>query len=265
MKTTTVYFGPYAHGPHTQPNVQNTAASRGARRWLTFASRWLANLAPGRQIDESGTLLVVETALCATLLGTLVVWLQGSGASVVNTMLSVDGLLIAWLLVGSLIQTIRTSRRDTLAVAAKPAPNVWAYRVAVRNAVAQLAGLSEIGGFGSIDWNTLEREAVLAADLEPGDLVFIDAGQAIVADARIVDGFAVVDESVVTGQSDPVLRCADGESTVLRDSRVVSGQILVRISPRRGHPLDWDQSAVVPAYAALSKPKRASVNATADV
>jgi len=43
----------------------------------------------------------------------------------------------------------------------------------------------------------------------------------------------------VTGQSGYALRESGGPATVMRDSLIVSGGILVEVTPRRGHPLDW--------------------------
>jgi K+-transporting ATPase ATPase B chain len=265
--STTVYFGPHLQAPSIEPRTQIAIAGPGLRKWLGIIRRSLTNLAPNRQMDESGTLLVVETALCATLLGTVATWLQGSGAAVVTTMLAINGLLVVWLLVGSLIQTIRATRREAFATANKPLPNVWAFRVAKSgSAVAKHTGrIDAQRPLLGPESSGLEREAVLAAELEPGDLVFVDAGQTIAADGLVVDGLAIVDESIVTGQSDLVIRSPEVISAVLRNSRVVAGTLVVRISPRRGHPLDWDQTAIAPAYAGLRKPERAHAGVTADV
>ena len=48
-----------------------------------------------------------------------------------------------------------------------------------------------------------------------------------------------IDESAVTGGSMYVLREADGDCEVMHDTLVVAGRILVEVTPRLGHPLDW--------------------------
>jgi P-type Ca2+ transporter type 2C len=57
-----------------------------------------------------------------------------------------------------------------------------------------------------------ERGEVPAADLVPGDVVALEAGEAVPADCRLVQahGFAV-DNAPLTGESQPVRRAADPE------------------------------------------------------
>lgn len=94
--------------------------------------------------------------------------------------------------------------------------------------------------FGVIDtqrvaYSTLEgpaRKASFSAEPRPGDLLYIDAGQTIAADGSVIDGLAIVDESIVTGQAGLVIRSTDVISAVLKGSRVVAGKLTVRVSPR---------------------------------
>jgi high-affinity K+ transport system ATPase subunit B len=85
----------------------------------------------------------------------------------------------------------------------------------------------------------LELEAVTADKLYAGDTVLVEAGQYIQADGVIVDGMALIDEAAVTGESTHVLREANGINAVMQDSLVVRGRLIVQVTPRRGHPLDW--------------------------
>jgi magnesium-transporting ATPase (P-type) len=82
-------------------------------------------------------------------------------------------------------------------------------------------------------------EAVDAGRLTAGDLVLIETGQFVHADSKVRMGAAMVDESAVTGQSGYVLRESGGDAAVMRDSLIVSGTIVVEVTPRLGHPLDW--------------------------
>ena len=52
--------------------------------------------------------------------------------------------------------------------------------------------------------------SVPASTLVPGDVVLIEEGDRISADARLIDGAVEVDLSTITGESLPVLRSADG-------------------------------------------------------
>ena len=82
-------------------------------------------------------------------------------------------------------------------------------------------------------------EAVDPAALREADVILVEAGQFVPADGAVIEGGATIDESAVTGQSTTVVRSYLDEAVVLRDTRVVAGQVLVKVAERRGHPLDW--------------------------
>ena len=78
-------------------------------------------------------------------------------------------------------------------------------------------------------------EEVVSTDLTEGDVVAVEAGQAIPADGEIIEGVASVDESAITGESAPVVREAGGDrSGVTGGTRVLSDRILVRVTVRQG-------------------------------
>ncbi len=83
------------------------------------------------------------------------------------------------------------------------------------------------------------RQASSTAGPQPGNLLFINAGQTIAADGSVIDGLAIVDESIVTGQLGLVIRSTDVISAVLKGSRVLAGKLTVRVSPRPDHPPSW--------------------------
>ena len=239
---TTVYFAPYVRGPEPTPKAAKTIYVTGWKGWFRTLGQSLTDLAPHRQLEQSGMLLVVEIVLCATLLGTATAWLLGPTVQVLGVMLSIDALLLVWLVVGSVVQNVMNSRKQPTTAVPAIAPTRWAYRVANYQAASSVVEPCTIASPSASDGefrNGLELEAIRAADLNAGDLIIVEAGQTVLADGTILDGTAVVDESAVTGQSEPAVRSADGVATVLRDSRVVAGQILVEVVPRRGHPLDW--------------------------
>jgi K+-transporting ATPase ATPase B chain len=64
-------------------------------------------------------------------------------------------------------------------------------------------------------------------------IVLVEAGQVIPEDGQIIEGAALVDESAVTGQTDPILCEAGGpRSDVVAGAQVVSGRILIRVHTR---------------------------------
>jgi len=78
-------------------------------------------------------------------------------------------------------------------------------------------------------------ERVPASTLRAGDIVLCDAGDTIPGDGEVVEGIATVDESVITGESAPVIRESGGDrSAVTGGTRVLSDQIRVKITSNPG-------------------------------
>ncbi len=78
-------------------------------------------------------------------------------------------------------------------------------------------------------------EGVSAEDLEPGDVVVVEAGDAIPGDGEVVEGIASVNEAAVTGESAPVIRESGGDrSAVTGGTTVLSDWIVVRITSSAG-------------------------------
>src|SRR5271170_6916906 len=78
-------------------------------------------------------------------------------------------------------------------------------------------------------------EQVTASALRAGDVVSCDAGELIPGDGEVIDGIATVDESVITGESAPVIRESGGDrSAVTGGTRVLSDQVKIRITSNPG-------------------------------
>src|SRR5713101_24863 len=78
-------------------------------------------------------------------------------------------------------------------------------------------------------------EEVAAPELRRGDLVLVEAGDAIPGDGDVVEGVASVDESAITSESAPVIRESGGDrSAVTGGTRVLSDWIVVQISANPG-------------------------------
>jgi K+-transporting ATPase ATPase B chain len=74
-----------------------------------------------------------------------------------------------------------------------------------------------------------------ADQLRKGDVVLIQAGDTVPADAEVIEGVASVDESAITGESAPVIRESGGDfSAVTGGTRVLSDWIVVRVTVNPG-------------------------------
>lgn len=78
-------------------------------------------------------------------------------------------------------------------------------------------------------------EQVPSSDLRKGDVVRVEAGQAIPADGEIIEGVASVDESAITGESAPVIRESGGDrSAVTGGTTVLSDWLLIKVEADPG-------------------------------
>ncbi len=78
-------------------------------------------------------------------------------------------------------------------------------------------------------------ELLPASKLRAGDLVECQAGEIVPGDGDVVEGIATVDESVITGESAPVIRESGGDrSAVTGGTKVLSDHITVRITSNPG-------------------------------
>jgi potassium-transporting ATPase ATP-binding subunit len=75
----------------------------------------------------------------------------------------------------------------------------------------------------------------LASELRRGDVVVVEAGELIPGDGTVIDGIASIDESVITGESAPVIREAGGDrSAVTGGTRVLSDRIVAEVTQAPG-------------------------------
>lgn len=81
-------------------------------------------------------------------------------------------------------------------------------------------------------------EFVAASRLSAGDTVVVEASEIIPADGEVIDGIATVDESVITGESAPVIRESDhGLSSVSAGTRVLSDKLIIRVTSPPGESM----------------------------
>lgn len=78
-------------------------------------------------------------------------------------------------------------------------------------------------------------EFVKSGELRKGDYVLVEAGGLVPGDGEAANGAALIDESVITGESAPVLREYGGDhSAVTGGTKVLSDRIVVRITADPG-------------------------------
>jgi len=76
---------------------------------------------------------------------------------------------------------------------------------------------------------------VAGSTLRAGDIVICDAGTLIPGDGEVIEGIATVDESVITGESAPVIRESGGDrSAVTGGTKVLSDHIRIKITSNPG-------------------------------
>jgi potassium-transporting ATPase ATP-binding subunit len=74
-----------------------------------------------------------------------------------------------------------------------------------------------------------------AGELQPGQIVLVEAGDLIPSDGEVIEGVASVNEAAITGESAPVIREAGGDrSAVTGGTLVVSDWLKVRITAAQG-------------------------------
>ena len=108
---------------------------------------------------------------------------------------------------------------------------------------------------------TLPAQEVSSAQLRPGDVVVVSAGELVPGDGDIVWGIASVDESAITGESAPVIRESGGDrSAVTGGTRVLSDRIVVRITSRPGETFVDRMIALVEGASRQKTPNEIALN-----
>jgi K+-transporting ATPase ATPase B chain len=104
-------------------------------------------------------------------------------------------------------------------------------------------------------------EEVASSELDLGDRVVCEAGDAIPSDGTVVEGIASVDESAITGESAPVIRESGGDrSAVTGGTRVLSDRIVVEITARPGETFLDRMIGLVEGAARQKTPNEIALN-----
>ena len=106
-----------------------------------------------------------------------------------------------------------------------------------------------------------EIEQAPASALRSGDIVLCDAGDLIPGDGEVIEGIATVDESVITGESAPVIRESGGDrSAVTGGTKVTSDQIKIRITSNPGETFLDRMIALVEGAERQKTPNEVALN-----
>jgi K+-transporting ATPase ATPase B chain len=104
-------------------------------------------------------------------------------------------------------------------------------------------------------------ETVPASKLRSGDTVIAEAGDLIPGDGEVIDGIATVDESVITGESAPVIRESGGDrSAVTGGTKVLSDKIKIRITSNPGETFLDKMIALVEGAERQKTPNEVALN-----
>ena len=104
-------------------------------------------------------------------------------------------------------------------------------------------------------------EAIPASKLRAGDVVITKVDELIPGDGEVIDGIATVDESVITGESAPVIRESGGDrSAVTGGTKVLSDQIKIRITSNPGETFLDKMIALVEGAERQKTPNEIALN-----
>ncbi|WP_369934151.1 potassium-transporting ATPase subunit KdpB [Xanthomonas tesorieronis] len=157
---------------------------------------------------------VMAVVFAGTVLSALIT-VAGQGAAAFGW--AVTAILLITVLFGNFAEAVAEARGRGQAAS---------LRRARKDLVARRVSSAQLDGETSIP----------AAELKPGDLVVISAGELIPADGEILHGVATINEAAVTGESAPVLREAGTDrSGVIGGTKVLSDEIVVKVTAEPGH------------------------------
>ncbi len=103
--------------------------------------------------------------------------------------------------------------------------------------------------------------SIPASQLRVGDIVVADAGDLIPGDGEVIEGIATIDESVITGESAPVIRESGGDrSAVTGGTRVLSDHVKIRIMSNPGETFLDKMIALVEGAERQKTPNEIALN-----
>ena len=101
-----------------------------------------------------------------------------------------------------------------------------------------------------------------SAELRPGDIVLVEAGDIIPSDGEVIEGVAYVSEAAITGESAPVLKepGTDIASSVTGGTQIISDSMKIRITAEPGKTFLDRMIALVEGAARQKTPNEIALN-----
>ena len=136
-------------------------------------------------------------------------------------------------------------------------------------AMAEARGKAQADALRKTKTDTMARkllpndkfEMVPGSQLRSGDVVYCEVGNLIPGDGEVIEGIASVDESVITGESAPVIRESGGDrSAVTGGTKVLSDHIKVRITSNPGETFLDRMIALVEGAVRQKTPNEIALN-----
>ncbi|MCT9292498.1 potassium-transporting ATPase subunit KdpB [Acinetobacter baumannii] len=153
-----------------------------------------------------------------------IVWL-GTVVTAISTVLGYTTLLFGFAVTAILFITILFANYAEAVAEARGRGQASSLRAARENLTARRLN------------SLTDRQAtqVAATELHLNDFIEVHAGELVPADGEIVEGFATINESAVTGESAPVLREAGTDrSGVIGGTKVLTDRIVVQVTAESG-------------------------------
>ena len=201
----------------------------------------LRKLDPRVQLHNPVMFVVFVTALLTTGLGIRA--LRGHGEAPTSFILGVSAWLWATVLFANFAEALAEGRGRAQAEAMRQARG--------HPFAKKLDDVSERMLFAAVPAYTLRRD----------DHVVVAAGDIIPCDGEVVEGVASVDESVITGESAPVIREAGGDrSAVTGGTRILSDWLVVRVTANPGEAFLDRMIAMVEGARRRKTPNEVALN-----
>lgn len=153
-----------------------------------------------------------------------IVWL-GTVVTAMSTVLGYTTLLFGFAVTAILFITILFANYAEAVAEARGRGQASSLRAARENLTARrLNSLTD-----------RQTTQIAATELHLNDFIEVHAGELVPADGEIVEGFATINESAVTGESAPVLREAGTDrSGVIGGTKVLTDRIVVQVTAESG-------------------------------
>ncbi|WP_151768277.1 potassium-transporting ATPase subunit KdpB [Acinetobacter oleivorans] len=153
-----------------------------------------------------------------------IVWL-GTVVTAMSTVLGYTTLLFGFAVTAILFITILFANYAEAVAEARGRGQASSLRAARENLTARrLNSLTD-----------RQTTQIAATELHLNDFIEVHAGELVPADGEIVEGFATINESAVTGESAPVLREAGTDrSGVIGGTKVLTDRIIVQVTAESG-------------------------------